>query len=106
MERKHEIKIRLSKAELDQLNIKVAKTNLSREEFCRLCFEGVAIQAKPDDDTRRLLYEMRKIGGNINALVARAHVYKSVDTDAMRYELYNLHNPEKQVAKHYSNKKG
>ncbi|MBR5874745.1 MAG: hypothetical protein IKY90_08445 [Oscillospiraceae bacterium] len=106
MERKHEIKIRLSKEELDSLNLKVAKTNLSREEFCRLCFKEVAIKAKPSDDTHRLIYEIRKIGGNINALVVRAHIYKSVDTDAMRYELYNLHNLEKQVAKHYSNKKG
>ena len=64
MDRKHEIKIRLSKEELDSLNLKVAKTNLSREEFCRLCFKEVAIKAKPSDDTHRLIYEMRKIGGN------------------------------------------
>ena len=61
MERKHEIKIRLSKDELDSLNLEVAKTNLSREEFCRLCFKEVAIKAKPSDDTHRLIYEIRKI---------------------------------------------
>ena len=77
------------------------KTNLSREEFCRLCFKEVAIKAKPSDDTHRLIYEMRKIGGNLNALVARAHTYKNVDADALRYELYNLHKLEKEIAQQY-----
>ena len=101
MERKHEIKIRLSKEGLDSLNLKVAKTNLSREEFCRLCFKEVAIKAKPSDDTRRLIYEIRKIGGNLNALITKAHTYKNVDTDALRYELYNLHKLEKEIAQQY-----
>ena len=91
MDRKHEIKIRLSKEELDSLNLKIAKTNLSREEFCRLCFKEVAIKANPSDDTHRLIYDIRKIGGNLNALVAKAHTYKNVDADALRYKLYTLH---------------
>ena len=101
MDRKHEIKIRLSKEELDSLNLKVAKINLSREEFCRLCFKEVAIKAKPSDDTHRLIYEIRKIGGNLNALVAKAHTYKNVDADALLYELYNLHKLEKEIAQQY-----
>ena len=71
MDRKHEIKIRLSKEELDSLNLKVEKTNLSREEFCRLCFKEVAIKAKPGDDTHRLIYEIRKIGAEFGVTTGR-----------------------------------
>lgn len=101
MERKHEIKIRLSKDELDSLNEKVNQTNLSREEFCRLLFKDAVIKAKPSNDTHRLVYEMRKIGGNINALVAKAHTYKNVDADALRSELSCLHKLEQEIVHQY-----
>ena len=105
MERNHEIKIRLSTEELEQLKAKVAQTNLSREEFCRKVFADAQIKSAPSDDTRMLIYEMRKIGHNINSLVAKAHITKGVDENLLRYELHNLHQLEKEIAQFYAQKR-
>ena len=48
MKRNHEIKVRLNDDEFNDLNEKVIKSKLSREEYIRRCFSKSLIKEPPD----------------------------------------------------------
>ena len=51
MKRNHEIKVRLNDDEFNDLNGKVIKSKLSREEYIRRCFSKSLIKEPPDLDS-------------------------------------------------------
>lgn len=104
MKRTNEIKIRLTDDELAVLNSKVKQTSLSRESFCRTLFNNAKIKPAPQADIQKLIFELRKIGTNINSVIARAHTYKYVDKDRLVEEVVKLHEIEKLIIDAYSNK--
>lgn len=69
MRRNTEIKIRLSKAELDSLMKNVRKTNYSREGFCRKAITGVELKEAPPADFPELIKLLRKIEDKLSEIL-------------------------------------
>lgn len=74
--RDREIKVRLSKRELEKLDEKVAKSGIgSREKFCRACFQNVVIKEQPPKEFFVLISEVRRVGNNLNQVAKRLNCY-------------------------------
>ena len=73
MKRNHEIKVRLNDDEFNDLNGKVIKSKLSREEYIRRCFSKSLIKEPPDLDYFRLKNEFNHIGNNLNQIAKRVN---------------------------------
>ena len=74
--RNHEIIIRLSTEELNDLDKKVAASGMkSRERFCRACFRDVTIKGAPPKEFFVLITEVRQIGNNLNQVARRLNSY-------------------------------
>lgn len=99
--RTHEIKIRLSQAELDALNTQVAKTRLSREQFCRNAIRGVAIRENPPADLHKLIWEIRRVGNNIDQILTIASAKNLLDVPHLRKTISDLREVEKLIAATY-----
>ena len=69
--RNKEIKVRFTEKELADLDAKVARTYLSRENYIRGVLAGYEIMEAPDVDTRELIKQILKAGNNLNHLVFR-----------------------------------
>lgn len=82
--RKNRIEIRLSDDELNHLNVAVAKTGLSREAYLRLIIQKIVPAEKPYPDLKETIYQLRKIGNNINQIAVIA--YKTGSIDVMKYK--------------------
>lgn len=81
MRRNTEIKIRLSKAEFDNLMKKVRKTNYSREGFCRKAIIGAELREAPPADFPELIKLMRRIESKLNDLLQIESRKGRKDTD-------------------------
>ena len=99
--RTHEIKIRLSQAELESLNAQVAKTRLSREQFCRNAIRGVAIRENPPADLHKLIWEIRRVGNNIDQILTIANARGLLDVPYLRKTIADLREAEKLIAATY-----
>jgi len=61
--RTNRINVWLSDKELADLNEKVSRVRGSRERFIRQCINGAAIREAPSVDVPKLIYEVRRVGG-------------------------------------------
>ena len=59
---------------IKDLNLKVKKSKMSREEFVRECIKNVTVKEPPSLDYYRLINEFNRIGTNLNQLTKLAHV--------------------------------
>ena len=82
--RNNEIKVRFTDKELAALDVKVAKTHLSRESFIRSALAEEDIYVRPDPITWELLMQIRRIGTNLNQLVFLAHSREFIDGPAVK----------------------
>ena len=69
----HEIKIRFSPDDLATLSEQVKRAGISREQFCRNAIQGVAIRENPPADLHKLIWEIRRVGNNIDQILKIAH---------------------------------
>ena len=58
--------IRFTEDEWRLLNDKVKKAKLPREKFCRAILLGAKVNAPPDADYVSLIFEVRRVGSNLN----------------------------------------
>ena len=66
--------IRFTEDEWRALNEKVKKAKLPREKFCRAVLLGAKINAPPDADYVSLIFEVRRVGNNLNQMVRKLNV--------------------------------
>lgn len=82
--------IRLNDEEFADLNDKVQKSKLSREEFVRRTLAQKKIVEMPPVDYRRLVFEMRRAGQNLHRLLVIAtanHFFEAADIQDCLREL-------------------
>ena len=115
MNRKKEIKIRLSEKELECLNHNVSLTGLSREKYLRLIIEKIVPTSLPSTELVETIKQLRAIGNNINQLVMIAH--KTGSIDILKYksdydrlqnqiqEIFRIMNQQKTMEDNYGNNK-
>ena len=82
--RNKEIKVRFTEKELAELDAKVARTYLSRENYIRGVLAGYEIMEAPDVDTRELIKQILKAGNNLNHLVFLAQCQNFIDVSELR----------------------
>ena len=82
--RSHEIKVRFSDKELAALDAKVKKTYLSREGYIRSVLAGHELMEAPDVDARALLFQVGKVGTNLNHLLFLAQCQNFIDVPELR----------------------
>ena len=92
MRRNHEIKVRLNDDEFNDLNRKVIKSKLSREEYIRRCFSKSLIKEPPDLDYFRLKNEFNHIGNNLNQIAKSLNTYEQVDIHFIEITVNELRN--------------
>ena len=85
--RTHEIKIRLTAEELEELNAKVKQTLFSREEFCRRAITDKEVKQAPSADIPILIRDIRRAGYNVNQLLKIAESTHLIDAPQMRKAL-------------------
>ena len=97
-----EIKIRFSPDELAALNEQVKKAGISREQFCRNAIQGVAIRENPPADLHKLIWEIRRVGNNIDQILTIANARGLLDVPQLRKAMADLRDVEKLIADAYS----
>lgn len=79
VERKKEIKIRLSNSELNFLNQLVKESNLSREAYLRMCINGLVPKPAPSIELVEVIQNLRQIAESINKLAEEDYKQNHVD---------------------------
>jgi hypothetical protein len=79
MKRNIEIKLRLSKYELQILDNKVKKTGMSRESYMRTVLKGYAPIESPPVEYYDVLRELRAIGNNMHQIAYKANTLNFLD---------------------------
>lgn len=77
------IKVRLTENQLVFLNEKVKKTGISREAYLRKLIEGYVPNEQPSKELHEVIYQLRKIGNNMNQIARIAN-----STETINQELY------------------
>ena len=100
--RTKEMHLRLTPEEKETLTEKAKLARLSREEFCRRILNGATVKEAPSVDVRQLLWQMRRIGGNLNQLLARANTVGFIDTIQLKKELAELRKAQEVIVEAYT----
>ena len=98
----HEIKIRFSPDELATLNKQVEKAGISREQFCRNAIQGVAIRENPPADLHKLIWEIRRVGNNIDQILMIANTKGILNIPDLRKAIDDLREVEKLIVSQYT----
>ena len=99
--RNHEIKIRVSPDELATLSEQVKRTGISREQFCRNAIQGVAIRENPPADLYKLIWEIRRVGNNIDQILMIANTKGILNIPDLRKVIDDLREVEKLIVSQY-----
>ena len=100
--RTHRIVFYLNDAEFETLESKVKQTSLSREGFIRNLIDDVPIQEKPPADIHNLIWEVRRVGNNIDQILMIANTKGLLDFPQLRKAMADLRDVEKLIADAYS----
>ena len=100
--RNHRIVFYLNDAEFETLESKVKQTSLSREGFIRNLISDVPIQEKPPADLHKLIWEIRRVGNNIDQILMIANARGLLDVPQLRKAMADLRDVEKLIADTYS----
>ena len=100
--RNHRIVFYLNDAEFETLESKVKQTSLSREGFIRNLISDVPIQEKPPADIHKLIWEVRRVGNNIDQILTIANARGLLDVPQLRKAMTDLRDVDKLIADTYS----
>ena len=78
------INFRLTDEELKNLNYKVKRTGMSREEFIREAIFNKIIHEAPPVDYNKFIFELRRVGQNLNRLLQIAYSNGLLDVPKIR----------------------
>lgn len=102
MKRNCSMLLRFSKAELDALTKKARKTKLSREGYCRAVLNGSEVKEAPSADVPKLIYEVRRVGQNIDQILKIAYAKGLLDVPQLRKALEDNRTVEKMIVDAYT----
>ena len=106
LKRTLEMKIRFTKAELDALNKKAKKAQMSREGYCRAVLNGSTVKEAPPIEVPLLLRAMRQAGYNLDQTLKRFNTTNVPDMPKFRKGLEELRAATKLVTDAYTSGTG
>ena len=83
--------IRFAEDEWRILNDKVKKAKMPREKFCRAILLGAKVNAPPDADYVSLIFEVRRVGSNLNQLVRKLNVAGIIHSLELERNVHDVH---------------
>jgi hypothetical protein len=97
LKRNQEIKIRLTRDELESLTKKVRRSGYSREAFCRKVLSDVELKEAPPAEYYDMIRELRRVGSNINQVLKKANAAGLLDVPMLRKALDGYKKTEKML---------
>ena len=94
--------LRFTKAEMDSLTKKARKAHMSREGFCRSILNGAEVKEAPPVDFTTMIWELRRVGSNINQLLVKANTVGFIDAPMLRKALDETHAVEDKLMEAYT----
>lgn len=91
------INFRLTEDELTELNDKVKRTGMSREEFIREAIFSKTIHETPHIDYNKFIFELRRVGQNLNRLLQIAYSNGLLDVPSIRNCLNEIKSIDKDI---------
>lgn len=84
--RKRNVRIQfwLDKKEAETLQNKVKRSGISREAYLRHLVNGLVPQEAPPPDYFSMMWELYRIGNNLNQIACKAHALQALDVQ--RYD--------------------
>ena len=87
--------VRLNDKEYKELDEKVEKAGIPKERFLRKLIAGCKVYEAPPVDFKKLIYEINRVGSNIDQILALAYTKDMLDVPRLRGELDELDSIEK-----------
>ena len=94
--------LRFTKAEMDALTKKAREAHMSREGFCRSILNGAEVKEAPPVDFTTMIWELRRVGSNINQLLVKANTVGFIDAPMLRKALDETHTVEDKLMEAYT----
>lgn len=98
------LEVRFSDGELASLAAKAEKAGLSKGEFVRQAVQGVEVREAPTADVRRLIWEVRRVGYNLEQVLKIANTRGLLDVPEMRQVLRQMRAAERLIVAAYTGK--
>ena len=95
--RDHRIVFYLNDDEFEAFDSNVKQASVSRESFIRDAIKGTTIRANPPVDLHKLIWEIRRVGVNLNEILAIANARGLLDVPQLRNALLDLRDVEKTI---------
>lgn len=101
-ERTRRCEIRFTESEYHNLMAKAEKAGISISALIRKSVEDCEVKAAPPDDLHKLIWEIRRVGNNIDQILMIANARGLLDVPQLRKAMADLRVTEKLIADTYS----
>lgn len=99
--RNHRIVFYLNDKEFEAFEKKVKCTSRSREAFIRKAIQEVPIKELPPVDLHKLIWEIRRVGNNIDQILMIANSKGILNIPDLRKTIADLREAEKHIVSQY-----
>ena len=99
--RNHRVVFYLNDREFDAFEEKAKRSSRSREAFIRKAIEDVQIKELPPADLHELIWEIRRVGNNIDQILMIANSKGILNIPDLRKAIDDLREAEKLIVSQY-----
>ena len=99
--RNHRVVFYLNDKEFEAFWQKAKRTSRSREDFIRKAIQEVQIKELPPADLHRLIFEIRRVGNNIDQILMIANAKGILNIPDLRKAIADLREAEKLIVSQY-----
>ena len=99
--RNHRVVFYLNDKEFEAFEEKAKRSSRSREAFIRKAIEDVQIKELPPADLHKLIWEIRRVGNNIDQILMIANAKGILNIPDLRKAIDDLREAEKLIVSQY-----
>ena len=99
--RNHRVVFYLNDKEFEAFEQKAKRSSRSREAFIRKAIEDVQIKELPPADLHKLIWELRRVGNNIDQILMIANSKGILNIPDLRKAIDDLRETEKLIVSQY-----
>ena len=99
--RNHRVVFYLNDKEFEAFEEKAKRSSRSREAFIRRAIQEVQIKELPPADLHKLIWEIRRVGNNIDQILMIANSKGILNIPDLRKAIDNLREAEKLIVSQY-----
>ena len=100
--RNHRVVFYLNDREFEAFEQKAKRSSRSREAFIRKAIEDVQIKELPPADLYKLIWEIRRVGNNIDQILMIANAKGILNIPDLRKAIDDLREAEKLIVSQYT----